>query len=323
MDYDEAGRNGARTKNEVSGPPLVPGGIIHSRGWDSTVKERYVYLYGFALFVLLWIGGTAIPSSLEAESLSGPELPYGRGDTSGLASLKGRSIEQDVYRPGEFLKLRVTYLGLTAGYLEVRVDTASIEGRDLYTLNMEAYTAGAGGLIYTVRDRFVSYVDQEGLFSWGYDFIKQHEDESEETRVRYYHGREFFTENGTREGSIPPYTQDLLSAVYYIRTQELADGQEYQFPIHSSSRAYRLTIRVEDSEPVATREGWKDAYRLIPTFERKTDRDEAFEHVKEVRGVKIWISKSKHRIPLKISVPATFGQVYAYYSEFRPGNQDS
>jgi hypothetical protein len=259
---------------------------------------------------------------VHARPLSGPQLPFGEADTG--ISLSERSISQDVFQPGEFLKVRVTYLGLTAGYLEVRVDTASVEDRELYTLKMNAYTAGTGGFFYTVRDQFVSYVDREGLFSWGYDFSKQREDEeSEETRVRYYHGREFFTKNGSREGTIPPFTQDLLSAVYYIRTQELENGQEYQFPVHSSSRAYRLTIRVEDPEPIATKDGWKEAYRLVPTFERRTARDEAFEHIEEVREVKIWIGKDKHRIPLKIAVPATFGQLYAYYEEYRPGDENS
>lgn len=287
------------------------------------MKDRFGRRSRISIVIVSVLFSFIFVSPVPAESVSGPRLPYGQGDTVGNPPLK-RSISQNVFQPGEFLKVRVTYLGLTAGYLEVRVDTASVEGRELYTLNMNAYTAGTGGFFYTVRDQFVSYVDREGLFSWGYDFIKQREDEeTEETRVRYYHGREFFTENGSREGSIPPFTQDLLSAVYYIRTQTLEDGQEYQFPVHSSSRAYRLTIQVEDSDPVATKVGWKEAYRLIPTFERKTDRDEAFEHVKEVGGVNIWIGKGKHRIPLKISVPATFGQLYAYFDEYRPGGENS
>lgn len=247
-----------------------------------------------------------------------PRLPYAAGgDTRQL----NRSLDQDAFRPGELLKLRVTYFGITAGYLEVRVDTDSIEGRDLYRLTMDAYSAGPAAWFYSVRDQLVSYMDREGLFSWGYDFFKEHEDESETTRVRYFHDRGFFTENGERGGEIPPYTQDLLSAVYFVRIQDLAVGQEYKFPIHSSERSYRLTLEVRDSERVATQDGWRDAYKLVPTFERKTDRDEAFEHIKEVQGIKLWIGRDRHKIPLKVALPATFGEVYAYLESFEPGGK--
>lgn len=244
-------------------------------------------------------------------------LPY---ETGAGTTVLNRRLDQETFQAGEFLKLRVTYIGMTAGYLEVRVDTDTVHERELYRLTMDAYTAGPASWFYTVRDELVSYMDREGLFSWGYDFSKEHEDESETTRVRYFHDRGFFTENGERRGQIPPYTQDLLSAIYFVRTQDLSVGQEYQFPIHSSDRSYRLTIEVRDSERVATRTGWRDAYKLVPTFERKTDRDEAFEHVKEVRGVKLWIGRDRHKIPLKVAVPATFGQVYAYLYKFEPGD---
>lgn len=275
--------------------------------------SRLVTFVG-VLGLLVVLGLSSADSAVGRQTVH--RLPYQNGgDTAQL----DRKLDQDAFRPGELLKLRVTYLGMTAGYLEVRVDTGAIQGRDLYRLTMNAYTAGPASWFYSVQDELVSYMDRDGLFSWGYDFFQEHEHESETTRVRYFHDRGFFTENGERRGQIPRYTQDLLSAIYYVRTQELAVGQEYQFPIHSSERSYRLTIEVRDSERVATRDGWRDAYKLVPTFERKTDRDEAFEHVKEVRGVTLWIGRDRHKIPLKVAVPATFGQVYAYLHTFEPG----
>jgi hypothetical protein len=250
-----------------------------------------------------------------AESIKGPSLPY--ADTS--VEHPTREVDQDAFEPGEKLKLRVTYLGLTAGYITVNVDREIIEGRDLYTLNMHARTAGPAAWFYTASDELISYMDAEGLFSWGYDFYKNHQNERENTRVRYHHGKGFFSENGAREGEIPPYTQDLLSAVYFIRTQNLEVGQTYQFPVHSSDRYYRLTIDVAKEERVATKDGWRDSFQLVPTLERSTDRDEAFDHVKSVQGVKLWISQDKHKVPLKISLPATFGHLYGYLQSYQPG----
>lgn len=267
----------------------------------------------FLVFLTFFIV-QAVPA-ICADTIAGPQLPF--FDTG--AKNVDRNVDQEAFKPGEFLKLRVTYIGLTAGYIEVEVEEAMIGGRDLYTLNMKAYTGGAGDWFYSASDRLISYVDARGLFSWGYDFYKEHEDESSQTKVRYHHGQGFFTENGSREGEIPRYTQDLLSAVYYVRTQELEVGQTYRFPIHSSDRSYDLSIEVEAVEKVATNDGWRKAYRLVPRFKNPTDRDEAFEKIKSVGGVKLWISKDKHKIPLQISVPATFGSLYGYLNEYSPG----
>lgn len=298
--------------------------MIRTR-YDITAASCFML---FALSMILFSQSLLAADTELAFPDTNPKLPY--ADTDPLADTElppdtrsftpERTIEQDVFKPGEFLKMRVTYLGMTAGYIEVRVNRKNVEGRDLYALNMKAYTAGPVEWFYSARDRLISYMDARGLFSWGYDFFKNHQDEKEQTRVRYYHHNGVFTENGKQEGAIPPYTQDLLSAVYYVRTQKLETGQEYDFPVHSSDRSYRLTLKVKESDRVATGDGWREAFVLLPTFEKSTDRDEAFEHVKKVRGVKLWISRDHHKVPLKISLPATFGHVYAYLHDYEPGS---
>jgi hypothetical protein len=244
-----------------------------------------------------------------------PMLPF--SDSSTIQPT--RKQQQSAFRVGEKLKLRVTYLGLTAGYIEVHVGRKSVSDRELYTLNMNARTAGAGAWFYTVRDRLVSYMDVKGLFSWGYDFYKNRPDKKKKTTVRYDHAKGVFREDGKKEGTIPTYTQDLLSAIYYIRTQELEVGQTYSFPIHSSDKSYKLTLQVKSIDRVATMDDWRDAYLLVPSFEREADRDAALDQIKEIEGVKLWISKDKHKIPLKLSVPATFGQLYGFLVEYKPG----
>ncbi len=263
-----------------------------------------------SLFVL-----TSSPTRLVAKGIPGPPLPY----TGTAVSPSLRSLEQNAFESGEMLQLRVTYLGLTAGYIIINVKRETIEGRDLHQLNMTARTVGPISWFYSVHYQFVSYMDAEGLFSWGYNFSKDDGDEIEQDRIRYHHQREFFTENGTREGEVPQYTQDLLSAFYFLRMQDLGVGDKYQYPIHSGDNYYRLTIEVRENNRVATGDGWRAAYQLVPKLERSTGDDEAFEYVNEFEGVRLWLSQDKHKVPLKISFPATFGQLYGYLQSYESG----
>jgi hypothetical protein len=272
--------------------------------------------FSTCMVLIGFVVGIIASPALAQDTAPKPKLPF--SDSSTI--LPTRSVEQSAFSVGERLKMRVTYLGLTVGYIEVRVDRETIMDRDLYTLNMKARTSGTGSWFYTVRDRLVSYMDVRGLFSWGYDFYKNHPDENKTTRIRYHHAKGIFRENGKKEGTIPTYTQDLLSAIYYIRTQELDVGQRYSFPIHSSDHSYKLTIKVKSTDRVATMDEWRDAYLLVPSFEKKSDRDAALDQIKEIEGVKLWICKDKHKVPLKLSVPATFGQLYGFIVEYEPGN---
>lgn len=243
--------------------------------------------------------------------------PLSYSDTDGtLSSI--RSLDNNPFGPGETIKLRATYLGLTAGYITMTVEGETRGERPLYRLELNARTGGLVEYIYTLEDRFISFFDRKGLFSWGYNYYQTHNGTSEIRRVRYDHADEYFTENGERKGKIKPYTQDLLSTMYFLRTRKFNDGDTLAFPLQTGDEYYDVRIKVDEDARVATKDGWKDAYELRPILTKSSHKKAAKDHVESISDIRIWLSHDERRIPLKISFPATFGSMQAFLERYRP-----
>ncbi len=232
-----------------------------------------------------------------------------------------RDVANGAFRPGEKFSMRVTYMGVTAGYFTIRVGEDRVNDRSLYTLNMKARTAGAVDWFYRVRDSLTSYMDVKGLFSWGYDYNQDHAGETETTRVRYDQQRGFVNVDGERADSVPRYTQDILSAIYYLRSRDLRVGQSYSFPVHVSDSYYQLIMTVAGVEKIGTYDGWREAYRLVPDVRSRKKAEELREQVYSDRrgGVQLWISRDDRKVPLMVALPARFGTFYGYLETYSPG----
>lgn len=269
------------------------------------------------LFLMVFVAMTVVPfvaepaqSDAEPTSITSPE-----------SELDETFTDTRVFRPGEMIKLRVTYLGFTAGYITTRVSTREIDGREVFQLKVTGESSGLAYWFYSIRDQFVSYVDPRGYFSLGYEYKQNHGGEKEFEKVRYDHENGLFFRNGEEKGEIPPYSQDILSALFFIRSRDLKVGESYQFPVHVGDEAYRLVIQVEAKEQVATKNrGWMEAYRIKPTVGDPKKEKEFREKLKnEENHVRIWISADSHKTPLRIAVPAKIGSFWGYLTEYEPG----
>lgn len=233
-----------------------------------------------------------------------------------------RLPDQDIFRRGEMIKLRVTYLGFTAGYLTFKVNERTIDGRDVFQLKVNGESSGLAYWFYTVRDQFVSYVDAENSLSLGYDYRQNHGGEKEFSRVRYDHTDGLYFTNGNDTGTIPRYSMDVLSALYFLRSREMTVGDTYEFPVHLGDEAYQLRVKVEEREEIATsNRGWVDSFRIKPTLVNPKKEKEFREKLKnEQNQVRIWMSADSLKIPVQIGVPAKIGTFWGYLTEYKPGH---
>lgn len=261
--------------------------------------------------------GERVPEARSVQAPSDLFGPISPGNFRGL----DRKMVNGAFRPGEKFSMRVTYMGVTAGFFTVRVGEDRVDGRALYTLNMKARTAGAIDWFYRVRDTLTSYMDVEGLFSWGYDYDQNHGGDQESTSVRYDQQGGVVNVDGERADSVPRFTQDILSSIYYLRSQDLEVGQSYRFPVHVSDDYYELILTVAGVEKIGTYDGWKEAYRLVPDVRSKEKAEELREQVYSGKhgGVQLWISKDQRKIPLQVALPARFGTFYGYLEDYSPG----
>ena len=79
-----------------------------------------------------------------------------------------RKIKNESFKAGEKLVYQVHYGVIDAGFatLEVKETDKKINGRKLLHVVGKGKSISAFDLFFKVRDRYESYIDQEGMFPW-------------------------------------------------------------------------------------------------------------------------------------------------------------
>lgn len=95
--------------------------------------------------------------------------------------------------------------------------------------------------------------------------------------------------------------QDVVSAIYYVRTQKLDLGNSFEVPISDSGRVYRVPVRVVEKKRLNTVLGRVNAVRIEP---------ELFGEGAMVRTkgqFSIWVTDDQRHIPVSARVKGEFG----------------
>ena len=93
--------------------------------------------------------------------------------------------------------------------------------------------------------------------------------------------------------TVPPYTQDALSAMYVLRAVPLKAGDRMTMPVSDDGSNYKLQVDIGPSERVNTPFGEAHAWKL------KLAIFDATGHALG-RNVAMWISDDPRRLPVKV-----------------------
>jgi hypothetical protein len=104
-----------------------------------------------------------------------------------------------------------------------------------------------------------------------------------------------YQSTGTADKSftVPPYTQDALSAIYVLRAVSLKAGDRMTMPVSDNGLNYRLQVDVGRSERVRTPFGESAAWKLELRIFDPAGRPQG-------RNVAIWMSDDARRLPVKV-----------------------
>lgn len=97
---------------------------------------------------------------------------------------------------------------------------------------------------------------------------------------------------------------DLVSAIYYLRSLDLAPGAGFCFDAAGGSRYWRLSGRVAGTERVDTPAGGVQATRLEAIAVRADDASARY-------PVRLWISADARRLPVALEIGTSFGPIRA------------
>jgi hypothetical protein len=123
-------------------------------------------------------------------------------------------------------------------------------------------------------------------------------------------GKVSWTERDPNNPSNPPQTaeakfsgqiQDVLSAIYFLRTQPLTPGKTLNVEISDSGRVYNIPVKVVEKKRLKTVLGKVDAIRVDPALFGPNGMMSRDAHIS------IWYTNDQRRIPVKAKIKTEYG----------------
>jgi hypothetical protein len=192
----------------------------------------------------------------------------------------------------------------TAGTATLRMDSAG----NLQKISATADSAGVVALLYTVHDRFESYLDPRTYCS---QRISKHTEEGfhkKDTNIQFDYGsrkavldEKNLKNNQTKHATedIPGCVVDVLSGIYYVGMLPLQIGSSYEFPMNDGGKTLDLRAVVEAREQVKTDAG---------TFSTLRVRTEVASGQLKNRGnLWIWYTDDANHMPVQMRARAFWG----------------
>jgi hypothetical protein len=229
-----------------------------------------------------------------------------------------RQLPNDSFGPGELLKFNIGYGFVTAGTatLEVR-DTSTVNGALCFQIYSETNSNKFFDGFYKVRDTIICQLDAEGLFS-RYFFKALHEGSYHSSRkIEFeYDQRRAITYKGTDKVdtlAISAFSQDVLTAFYYIRTLPLEVGQTIKLNYVDHDSATVMEVRILKRETVDVPAGQFKCIVVEPMLQ-------AAGVFKQEGEVKVWLTDDRLKMPVLMKSKVLVGSIYAELTEFKLGN---
>ena len=97
--------------------------------------------------------------------------------------------------------------------------------------------------------------------------------------------------------------QDILSMIYFVRTQKLEVGKSFEIPVSDSGQVYRMTVAVVERKRIKCVLGRVSAIRIEPAM---------FGEGRMLRGegkMSIWITEDSRRLPVWAQLKLDVGTV--------------
>ncbi len=218
---------------------------------------------------------------------------------------------------GEKLVYSVRYGFIHAGeaVLEVRRNPA-INGRPCYRIIGTAKSNEFFSSFFRVDDRVESYLDTLYLLPWRFE-KELHEGKYHNLqRVEMDQINRLATYLDGQVVEMTPEAQDIISAIYYLRTHDLYPGQVMNIKTHADHKNIDLEVRVGERSRVDTPAGKFDCIEVEPLIVLDTG---LYDHKKG--KLLMYLTDDERRLPVMFKVKVFFGSIVLALTEMVVGER--
>lgn len=217
------------------------------------------------------------------------------------------------FKAGEVLVYEINFSKLifsgTIGELKLTVATPADSSKpDMIELRAEAVSRGFFPALFglRVKDRFTSLVDpiDFGVHK-SIKLLEEGKSRRDQTSVvDRVNGRINFTDRDLvnlksvpriKEKPSPVWVQDLLSTIYFVRTQPLNEGDVVPIPISDGGEVYNIEVIAGKRQEVKTGAG---KFKTIELNAKVFDG----RYIRRSGEMLVWITDDANRIPVRAKV---------------------
>lgn len=244
-------------------------------------------------------------------------LSQGLPAFSYLATPIQRPVLNNSFGVGEKLIFSVDFGAITAGYASLEVvQVLEVAGRRSYRIRAEAKSSKGFDYIYKVRDRIESYVDSADFYTLRFVKRLREGNYKDDKLVTYDHNTKkakllsWGKEDVTTD--FDSLTQDVLSALYFVRLFDLKPDTAIYFPVHDIKKSYPLKVEVQRREKVRVPAGEFDCLVVEPKLQS--------EGIFKRKGrIWVWLTNDEKKMPVKMESELPFGSISANLIEYKLG----
>lgn len=248
-----------------------------------------------------------------------PELEDDEGFT-------GRRPNVDPFRVGEEVVHDVNYFKVSAGTLRMKVDPyATVNGRKAYSFKIFISTSSLFSSFYSVEDSVDIFMDYESLVPSVFQLHVKESGQLREAKMLFnekdntatFWEKKVTKKDGVEEKKqnweILPYTQNVYSAVYYMRFFKWEVGKEYSFRVANDNENLVFSGKALRKEVLDTKLGPMKAIVIQPNIMLKGK-------FKPIGDNLIWLSDDDRRYILRIEAKIKIGTLVSEVTEIKPGH---
>jgi len=221
------------------------------------------------------------------------------------------------FKSGEWLKYRMHYGIINAGYATVEILETSHNSKKAYHVNGNGWTTGFISMFFEVKDNYQTYFYQENMQP--YHFIRRVNEGG------YIISRDIYFDSNKQIASIENHkknsrktvaiskVQDMISSFYYLRNQDIANmskGDEIKINMFFDYETFDFRLRFLGKEVLNTKFGKIECYKLRPLVQsgRVFEADES---------LTVWVTADKNKIPVRIKAELAVGSLKADLESFK------
>ncbi len=236
----------------------------------------------------------------------------------------GRRPIVDPFRVGEKVTLKLSYFNVVAGEMDISVlPFKEVNGKKSYHFQVAGKSYGFFSSIYAVDDKAETFLDYETLLPYNmaidvkeskklstirsYFDWKKMKAHFWEKKITKKHG----VEEKNLEWDIEPYSQNIFSAIFYLRTFTLTPGKKIQFRVSDNKKNMVVTGEVLRREVLKTELGEFKTVVIKPIVEI----DGIFKPMGEVL---FWLTDDDRKFVIRVESKIKIGTIIGSLKEIKP-----